>query len=159
MATYQTSYGINKARGLPGQVSTLEESNRITRTVETAAGIAFGQPVQRGTADRGAAILSTGDFLGLAILHVAVAPDAANPDAYPQYSELGIMTEGTMYVTAGGTVAPGDLVYWDAATGKYSNLNTDVEVPGATFEETAGDGDIVEIALMARPLTRIDAIA
>lgn len=93
MATYQTSYGINKARGLPGQVSTLEESNRITRTVETAAGIAFGQPVQRGTADRGAAILSTGDFLGLAILHVAVAPDAANPDAYPQYSELGIMTE------------------------------------------------------------------
>lgn len=60
MATYQTSYSEAPAIGLPGQVANSEIINRISRTVETAAGIEFGQPAYRGAADHG--IVAGGTF-------------------------------------------------------------------------------------------------
>jgi hypothetical protein len=53
MATYQTSYGNAPAKGLPGQIANEESCNKISRTVESAAGIAFGQPAYRGSGDHG----------------------------------------------------------------------------------------------------------
>lgn len=53
MATYQTTYGNAPAKGLPGQVANMELANIISRTVETAAGIEFGQPAFRGSGDHG----------------------------------------------------------------------------------------------------------
>jgi hypothetical protein len=53
MATYQTAYTNAPAKGLPGQVANEERSNRISRTVESSAGIEFGQPAFRGTGDHG----------------------------------------------------------------------------------------------------------
>lgn len=55
MATYQTTYGNAPAKGLPGQIANEEKCNKISRTVESAAGIAFGQPAFRGAGDHGAA--------------------------------------------------------------------------------------------------------
>jgi hypothetical protein len=53
MATYQTTYGDAPAKGLPGQIANEEKSNRISRTVETVAGIPFGAPAYRGAGDHG----------------------------------------------------------------------------------------------------------
>lgn len=53
MATYQTTYSAAPAIGLPGQIANEEKCNKISRTVESAAGIAFGQPAFRGTGDHG----------------------------------------------------------------------------------------------------------
>lgn len=53
MAIAQSTYGTAPAKGLPGQVANAENSNRISRTVESAAGIAFGQPAFRGSGDHG----------------------------------------------------------------------------------------------------------
>lgn len=53
MATYQTTYSNAPAKGLPGQIANEEKCNKISRTVESAAGIAFGQPAFRGSGDHG----------------------------------------------------------------------------------------------------------
>ncbi|AEH79087.1 hypothetical protein CN233_31980 [Sinorhizobium meliloti] len=153
MATYQTTYGAAPAKGLAGQIASEEKCNKVSRTVETAAGIKFGAPAQRGAGNHGVAILSTGDFLGLAVLNPAVPPSASNPDAYPQYFTGAFMTMGTMYVTAGATVAAGDPVYYVTATGRYTNTgNTGANpaIPDAFFEEAGTDGAIVQISLGLR---------
>lgn len=152
MATYQTSYTVAPAKGLPGQIANEEKCNKISREVETAAGIKFGQPAQRGSADHGVAILSSGTFIGIAVLNPAVAPAADNPDAYAQYVTGAFMTEGQMYVTAGSAVTDGAAVYWDPSTGRYidDDTTTSVAIPNAVFDTSGGDGDIVEISLKNR---------
>jgi len=47
----QSSYPNTYAKGVPGQIANEEKYNAISRTVTTAAGIAFGQPAFRGTGD------------------------------------------------------------------------------------------------------------
>lgn len=245
----QTTWGFDSAIGLPGQIANEEKYNGITRTVETAAGIAFGQPAYRGTADRGciaggtfaatgvgsakagnvgtgtitaspsitagakagrytitliatsatapyqvfdpdgllvgtgvvatanttipgittftisnAGTMTAGDtfyidvtytaneaFMGLTVLTSAyTAPQDGGTeitDGYPQYSEATLMTEGEMYVTAGASVSPGDMVYWNPATKRYTTTTTHIAIPGARFDATATNGNPVKISL------------
>lgn len=246
MATYQTAYTEAPAKGLPGQVANEENCNKISRTVESAAGIEFGQPAFRGAADHGVVVgatfgataagsegagnvgtgtitdaptagagakegryviqlletsataafrvedpegvavgegnvateftgdgltftisnagtmtvgdtfyvdvsnTSNDDFVGLAVLNPAVPPNASLPDAYPQYFTGAFMTQGQMYVTAGATVTAGEQVYWNPATKRYTNTATHIPVPGAVFDTSGADGDIVEISLKNR---------
>jgi len=251
MAAYQTSYGEAPAKGLPGQIANEEKCNKVSRTVESAAGIAFGQPAFRGSGDHGvilggtfaatgagsaaasgnigtgtitaspavtagakqgryrivligtsatapylvydpdgllvgdglvatanttipgittftisnAGTMTAGDtyyidvtytanakFLGLAVLTPAVPPAAsgASADIYPQYYTGAFMTEGSMYVTAGDSVVDGGDVYWDPSDGRYTSTTTHIPIPGAVFDTTGVDGDIVEISLKNR---------
>jgi hypothetical protein len=64
MATFQTTYSEVPAIGLPGQLANTELSNVISRTVESAAGIAFGQPAYRGSGDHG--VIAGGTFAAAA---------------------------------------------------------------------------------------------
>lgn len=248
MSVYQTDYGTRRAIGLPGQIVSEEKCNKVSRTVESAAGIAFGQPAFRGAADHGVVVgatftatgagsaaagntgaetitaspavaagakegryvltaiaagataaflfsdpdgielgeVTTGtpatiggigpftitdagtdpavgdqmyidvtytanaDFLGLAVLTVAVPADAAQPDAFPQYFTGAFMTMGAMYVVAGATVAQGDPVYWNPATKRYTKTATHVRIPNAVFDTAGVDGGIVEVVLKLR---------
>jgi hypothetical protein len=151
MAVAQTNYGAAPAVGLPGAIANEETFNSISRTVETAGGINFGQPAARGTTgDHMCRLMVSGAaFLGIAILNRAVPADAADPDNYPRYFQAALLTQGSIFVTAGATVVPGDDVYWDSATGKYgtSSGGTNVAIPDARFETSGGDGDIVEVSL------------
>lgn len=75
MAIAQSTYGEAPAKGLPGQVANEEKCNKVSRTVESAAGIAFGQPGFRGSGDHGV-------ILGGAFAATAVgAADAGNAGA------------------------------------------------------------------------------
>ena len=250
MANYQTTYSNAPAKGLPGQIANEEKCNKVSRTVESSAGIAFGQPAFRGSGDhgvvKGATFAATGagsaaagnvgtgtitaepaitagakpgrytivltgtsstapyivydpdgvvagvgkvatanttipgittftisnagtmtagdtyyidvtytanvDFLGLAVLNPAVPPAAsgAAADLYPQYFTGAFMTMGQMYVTAGASVVDGGDVYWNPATGRYTSTATHIRIPGATFDTSGGDGDIVEVSLKLR---------
>jgi hypothetical protein len=64
MSTYQTTYAEKAPIGLPGQIASTEHAEVVSRTVESAAGIAFGQPAFRGNGDNGviagAAFAATG---------------------------------------------------------------------------------------------------
>lgn len=251
MATYQTTYGNAPAKGLPGQIANEEKCNKVSRTVESSAGIGFGQPAFRGSGDHGVVVggtfaatgagsaaasgnvgtgtitasptitagakqgryrivltgtsatapylvfdpdgllvgegvvatantsipgittftisnagtMTAGDtyyidvtytanakFLGLAVLNPAVPPAAtgAAADLYPQYFTGAFMTQGQMYVTAGASVVDGGDVYWNPATGRYTSTTTHIRIPGAVFDTTGGDGDIVEVSLKNR---------
>lgn len=110
MAELQTTYGEALAKGFPGMVANGETSNRITRTIEDAAGIAFGRPCYRGTLDHGCTgtVGTLATFLGWSIGHQGqglVAGQTA--DTYPQYENVPIITLGAIYVTVTGAVADG----------------------------------------------------
>lgn len=250
MATYQTTYSTAPAKGLPGQIANEEKCNKVSRTVESAAGIGFGQPAFRGSGDHGVVVGGTfaatavgaadagnagqgtitaaptvaagakqgvykvvhtsggaatasfnvydpdglfvgngatgtefvgggltftvgdggtdpaigdsytitvtytanGKFVGLAVLNPAVPPAASgqSADEYPQYFTGAFMTQGSMYVTAGDTVVDGGDVYWDPADGRYTSTTTHIRIPGAVFDTSGGDGDIVEVSLKLR---------
>lgn len=91
-------------------------------------------------------------FLGLAV--ATFAPEGAQNggtllvDGYSQYTTGSFMVEGQMYVMAGATVAQGQRVYWNPATGRYTNTSTHIALPaGIRFDTGGANGDIVEISL------------
>jgi len=158
MAVAQSNYGTAPAIGLPGQIANEELANIISRTVETSGGLNFGQPAARSAtaaSENSCRLMASGAvFLGIAVLNRAVLADADDPDNYPQYGQAALMTQGTIMVTAGAAIVPGDDVYWDSATGKYgtSSGGTNVAIPEARFETNGGDGDIVTVSLGLRRL-------
>lgn len=110
MAELQTSYSETIPAGYAGMVANGETSNRITRTCEDAAGIAFGQPVYRGSGDHGctATVGTLATFLGWTIATSAIAlTSGADADEYPQYDNVPIITLGAIYVTVTGAVTDG----------------------------------------------------
>lgn len=53
MAVYQNDFPTTFAKAVPGMRANTEPENVISRTVESAGGIAFGQPAFRGEDDHG----------------------------------------------------------------------------------------------------------
>src|SRR5688500_8013286 len=75
MAEYQTSFGTTFAAGVVGMRCNTEPENVISRTVESAAGIVWGQPAFRGSDDHGGVV-------GAAFAATSVgAADAGNAGA------------------------------------------------------------------------------
>lgn len=110
MAELQTTYSDNLAKGYPGMVANGETSNRISRTCETAAGIAFGQPAYRGTGDHGctATVGTLASFYGWTIAqHGQALLAGQDADEYQQYDNVGILTLGAIYVNVKGAVTDG----------------------------------------------------
>lgn len=59
MAVAQNTYTTAFAVGVPGMIADTELLNVISRTVESAAGITFGQPAYRGSGDHGVIVGGT----------------------------------------------------------------------------------------------------
>lgn len=151
----QAAYATQFAKGVPGQIANEEKYNAVSRSVETAAGLGFGQPAYRGVDDHGCIVYAaSAKFVGIAVKTIApeAGPNGGTPivDGYPQRATAGLMTEGQMYVMAGATVADGDAVYWSTTTKRYTNVNTDIAIPGAFFDTSGVNGGIVEISLAHR---------
>ncbi|ABD27159.1 hypothetical protein Saro_2723 [Novosphingobium aromaticivorans DSM 12444] len=110
MPELQTSYTGTVAKGYAGMIANGETSNRISRTVEDAAGIAFGKPVYRGSGDHGctATVGTLATFLGWTVATSAMAPVAGqDADEYQQYDTATIITSGAIYVAVKGAVTDG----------------------------------------------------
>lgn len=110
MPELQTSYTGTVAKGYAGMIANGETSNRISRTVEDSAGIAFGKPVYRGSGDHGctATVGTLATFLGWTVATSAMAPVAGqDADEYQQYDTANIITSGAIYVAVKGAVTDG----------------------------------------------------
>lgn len=110
MAILQSSYTENVAKGFPGMIANGETSNRISRTCESAGGIAFGAPVYRGSGDHGCTgtVGTLATFYGFAVATTALgALPGADADEYQQYDNVTIITSGAVYVTVTGSVTDG----------------------------------------------------
>lgn len=155
MAVIQDTYNAAPGKGFPGMVSNMEPSNRISRTVEDAAGIAFGKPAYRGTGDRNCTgvIGTAATFLGFVIAdHGQPLLPGGTADTVPQYESAAIMTDGAIYVTAGeGGVADGQAVTVGAGANLADGISaiaadaTHIAAPGWVFDETVAEGGIVRI--------------
>ena len=117
MATFQTTYSNAPAKGLPGQIANEEKCNKISRTVESAAGIEFGQPAFRGASDHG--VVAGGTFAG-------TATSAAGS------GNVGNGTMGAITVSAG------------AKKGVYKLVIIEPVTNAGAFEVTDPDGVFVD---------------
>lgn len=110
MPELQTTYSDTVAKAYAGMIANGETSNRITRSVEDAAGIAFGKPVYRGSGDHGCTgtVGTLATFLGWTIATSAQGYDAGgDADEYQQYDNAAIITSGAIYVAVKGAVTDG----------------------------------------------------
>ena len=145
----QDVYNSAPGKGFPGMVVNGETSNRISRTVEDAAGIAFGKAALRGGGDHGITGTPTaGTFMGITIADHGVQPlpGGVAADIYPQYASAALMVEGAIYVTAGEDVTDGAAVYVTAGGAFVDTVGANIALPGWVFDETVASGGIVRIA-------------
>jgi hypothetical protein len=126
----QSSYSTTIPTGFAGMVVNGEESNRISRTIEDAAGIAFGKAAWRGSGDHGVTLTpATATFMGIVIADAGQVPGVGETaDTVPQYGTVGLLIEGVIYVSASLAVADGDQAYVTPA-----GLFTNVSNSGANF--------------------------
>ena len=146
----QSSYSASIRAGLPGMIVDMIPKTLISRTVQAAAGLAFGVPVIQGTADKAGRAPAAGDtaakFVGISVRDRSVK---AEGNAYSQYESARVMTKGAIWVNASVQVAVGDPVYFVPATGLWTNVATDnVLVAGARFDtSTTGINQIAQVRL------------
>lgn len=238
MSVLQSTFSDTVAPAFPGMVANGETSNRISRTIEGAAGIGFGKAVYRGSGDHGCLVAQTlvgagsaaagnvgtstitttptvgagakigrykilqldtsatgalavydpdgilvghgvvgtaittipgittftvtsggtatkgdtfyidvtgNEFLGISIASMGQGlVSGQTADTYAQYDSVPIMTRGSIWVTAGGTVADGDPVSVDS-NGDFVT-GSGVPLAGWKFDITGVDDDIVRIS-------------
>lgn len=137
----QTSYSENIRAGIAGQVGEAYPAGFISRTVESAGGLAFGAAVAQGTEDMGCKAFGSGDsaIIGIAVRDRSL--DANEPNKFAQYDTARILAKGSVWVQASVAVNAGDPVYVIPATGAFAKTNASsaVQIAGARWE-TSTDG-------------------
>ncbi len=131
MAAYQTDYSVTPAKGLPGQIANEEKCNKPSRTVESAAGIAFGQPAFRGSGDHG--VILGGTFAATG------AGSAAAGNV------------GTTTITASPAITAG------AKAGRYTIVQLATSATGAVVV-TDPDGVVVGHGVVGTAITTVPGI-
>jgi hypothetical protein len=143
MGTVQSDYDDTIAAGYAGALVNLEPRTIISRTVEDAAGIAFGLAVMQGTEDKECVVCDASDYLGVTVRDQSIEDGSA--DAFAQYEEARIITKGVIWIANSGGVAAGDAVVLlaDGALG----TGTSPLLEGARWDTTASDGELAQLRL------------
>lgn len=144
--TIQSTYSTDYTRGFPGMIANGETSNRISRTIEDAGGIAFGKAAFRGSGDHGVtATPAASTFMGIAIADAGMIPlPGATVDLYPQYATVGLLNEGEIFVTVGADVTDGAAAYVTSAGVFTGSSSGNTAIP-AVFDETVSSGGICRL--------------
>lgn len=148
MPELQTTYSDDIAKGYPGMVANGETSNRITRTCEDAAGIAFGAATFRGAGDHGttATVSDAEGFLGFAVATTGLGILAGQTaDTYAQFDNVNIMVQGAMFASVTGAVTPGAALTVGTGAGAGDGLGATAAdathiATGWVADETVTDG-------------------
>lgn len=151
MAIIQDTYLNAPVKAFPGMIANGETSNRISRTVENAEGLAFGAAAFRGSGDNGCTASLSGAtaarFLGWAIAHSGIQPlpGGVAADIYPRYESAGLLTQGAIFINVTGAVNDGDAItigIGAAAADGYGATAADAThiASGWIADETVTDG-------------------
>lgn len=128
-------------RGLVGMHANSEEWNAITKLANGDA-IGPGQPVARVTGnDVQCEAWTSGAALGITRLMI----DTDTTTGYPEGREVAIMTEGTMWVAAGGACTAGGPAGYVVADDRWEDAGENV--PGVEFDTNATDGQLVRLRI------------
>lgn len=146
----QSTYSETIRAGVPGQLANIGGGPLLSRTVEDAAGIAFGKAVEQGTNDKGCKVFDGGVVLGITVRERSVS---AEQDKFLQYESARIAVPGSqvsLWVTAAVAVNAGDDVYVRPSNGDFqkTNANSAVQIPGARWEtSTSTTNQIAKVRL------------
>lgn len=148
--TVQSTYSSTLAVGFAGMVKNGETSNRISRTIEDSAGIAFGKAAFRGSGDHGVTLTpAAATFMGIVIADAGqVAGVGGTADTVEQYGTVGLLDEGVIYVSCSTSCADGDQVYVTSA-GVITNVSTSNTAIPAKFDATLAAAGIVPIRVFS----------
>lgn len=149
--TIQSSYATIFAAGFAGMPANGEEGNRISRTVEDAAGLAFGKASFRGTGDHGVTgTPAAATFMGIVIADQGQvqASSSETVDTVPQYGTAALMIEGVIFVSAAVAVADGEQAYVTSA-GLITNVSTSNTAIPAKFDATISAAGIVPLRIFS----------
>ena len=129
--------------GVAGSIATTENRDIKSRTVEDAAGIAFGLAVAQGANDKGIRAVKTGDtkFVGITALDLSSRDDSK----FLQYESARILKKGVIWVGVTEAVKAGDDVAVDLATGKFNKSGA--KYPNARFETSGVAGGLAQVEL------------
>lgn len=147
--TVQSTYSSTIAPGFAGMLANGEKGNRLSRTVEDSAGMAFGVAAFRGSGDHGCTATPTANkFLGIVIADAGQVPGlGGTADTLAQYTTANLLNEGVIYVNSSVAVAQGDPVYVTSA-GVFTNVSTSNTALPARFDGTLAAAGIVPIRVI-----------
>lgn len=141
MPTIQTVYNTNIAPRKAGHVFDMTQCDKISRTVETVAGVAFGLPVAQGAAPQGCIAYAGTGFLGVTIRDRSVVTG----ELFSRYESAEILRKGPITVLASAAVVAGDPVYVTSA-GLFTNVATsNFLIPNSRWETTTASGVLGDI--------------
>lgn len=136
------SYDTHMGAAYAGMVAESQAVRDVASKVVTTAAIPFGVAVGAGATDGSVRLGGTG-FIG-----ITVADKSRAADQYAVGEVAGVMRKGTIWVTVGAAVTPGDAVYFVPATGVITDLVTNnTAIPGAKFETSAASGALARVYL------------
>lgn len=138
IGTYQGRMDVAYA----GMVAESQAVRDVASKIVTTAVVPFGVAVGAGATDGSCRLGGTG-YLG-----ITVADKTRAADQYAVGEAAAVMRKGTIWVTVGAAVTPGDTVYFVPATGVITDVSTDnTAIPGAKFETTAASGALARVYL------------
>jgi hypothetical protein len=145
----QTTYSTNMAAAFEGQIADMYPNEIVSRRVETAAGIAPGRVVSRGTNDNQVTI--GGDATGFGITVRDLANEGAystNELSYAQYDVCPVLRKGYCYVDLQNTGAKGATLFYNDTTGLISAGTAgagETQLDGCTLEQAVASAGIALI--------------
>jgi hypothetical protein len=151
--TIQSTYGTTANSypvGFAGMLANGETQNRISRTIEDAAGIAFGKAAFRGSGDHGVTgTPAAATFMGIVIADAGQVPGVGETaDTIAQYRTVSLLQQGVIYVSASVAVADGDQAYVTSG-GAITNVSTSNTAIPAKFDATIGAAGIVALRVFS----------
>lgn len=141
MPAIQTSYTANIPARKLGHIPDMTDADLISRTVENADGVSFGQAVAQGAADKGCIPFAGTGFIGVATRDRSVLAG----EKFSRYESARILRKGPITVTASVAVVAGDPVAVTAA-GAFTNVATgNTVIPNSRWESSASAGALADI--------------
>jgi len=158
MPAVQTSYTERMSPARVGMIANIEPHVTISRTVETAAGIAAGAVAVQGATDNGCVVSSAGLTNGMQVLGIVVREPSFNPEntagglgnGYAQRDTARIMTKGVIWVQAAGAVVVGAQVTVVASSGALDDTAPGagvIAIPGAKWDSSTTAAGLARIRL------------
>jgi len=152
------TYSNTLAAYAVGRRVNMEEWNAITRSLEGATPVGFGQPVIAGAAAHTCAPLTAAaqNVLGI----TEADPTLPRPgDAYAQYDNVPICESGVIGVLLGANVTKGAQARFDITNKNWTGAaasGTVLTIPGAQFDEAGSSGAVGKVRYR-RPVPSLSA--
>lgn len=152
MPSVQDTYNRNISVARAGFIANEEPKTLISRTVEDAAGVAFGKVVQQGADDGGCTAVLTGmtatSFLGITAMDRGVRPTF--PNGFARYDSARILNKGVIWVQVSAAVEAGEAATVTLANGNISSAAVAegiVALPNARFDSSTTGAGLAKLRL------------